>query len=54
MTAEQARRAAYEVEVAAKECADEAVAGLWNELITALDRVRPVLEALLPQESPTT
>jgi two-component system sensor histidine kinase/response regulator len=54
MTAEQARRAAYEVEVAAKECADKAVAGLWNELITALDRVRPVLEALLPQESPTT
>jgi PAS domain S-box-containing protein len=48
MTAEQARQSAYEVEMAAKSGAAAGVEDLWNNLTSALARVRPVLEDLLP------
>jgi len=50
MTAEEARRAAYEVEMAAKSGESAMIDDLWNALTGALNRVRPVLEELLPQD----
>jgi len=48
MTAEQARQSAYEVEMAAKGGAAAGVEDLWNNLTSALARVRSVLQDLLP------
>jgi PAS domain S-box-containing protein len=48
MMAEQARQSAHEVETAAKSGTADGVEELWNNLTSALDRVRPLLEDLLP------
>jgi two-component system, sensor histidine kinase and response regulator len=50
MTAEQARQAAYEVEMAAKAGNGAGIDVLWKELGEALVRVRLVLTELLPRD----
>jgi CheY-like chemotaxis protein/HPt (histidine-containing phosphotransfer) domain-containing protein len=50
MTAEQARQAAYEVEMAAKAGDGDGMDVLWKELGEALVRVRVVLTELLPRD----
>jgi PAS domain S-box-containing protein len=52
MTAEQARRAAYAVEMAAKEGEEDGIGELWDVLTAALERVRLVLGDLIPQDTP--
>jgi PAS domain S-box-containing protein len=50
MTAEQARQAAYEIEMAAKVGDEDGIDVLWKELGEALARIRVVLTELLPNE----
>ena len=50
MTAEEAQQAAYAVEMAGKAEEADGIEDLWKEFLAALDRLRPALEVLLPQE----
>jgi two-component system sensor histidine kinase/response regulator len=49
MMAEESRQAAYEVEMAGKAGATDDLAGLWIAFKDALDRLRPMIEQLVPR-----
>jgi two-component system sensor histidine kinase/response regulator len=48
MTAEESQQAAYAVEMAAKAGDSKNAGRLWGELVSALGRLRPLLQELLP------
>ncbi len=53
MTAEFARQAAADVEMAAKDGIADGIDELWRAVVAALDQVHSILQDLLPQETPT-